>query len=176
MTIFLIIAAVGLLFIAVSFFFGELVGDFDFDGDGAGDGIVNTRVLSVFVLSFGACGAIATHLGFGAATSAGAGLAAGLVLGGLVALFGWFLHRQQASSSVGQVHLVGRTAQVTVSIPAGGIGQVMCRVGEERVEKLARARDGAELKAGSLVFIEDFAGDSAIVSAADGQYGYLPRA
>ncbi|HZI18210.1 MAG TPA: hypothetical protein VEY09_06385 [Pyrinomonadaceae bacterium] len=176
MTVFLIIAAAGLLFIVASFFLGEIFGDLDFDGDGSGDGVINTRVLAVFVLSFGSFGAIATHLGYGAAVSSLAGLAGGLALGGLVALFGWFLHKQQASSSVGQSQLVGRTAQVTVSIPAGGVGQVLCRVGEERVEKLARARDGAELKAGSVVLIEDFAGDSAIVSAAGDHYGYLPRA
>jgi hypothetical protein len=176
MTVFLIIAAAGLLFIAASFFLGEIIGDFDFDGDGAGDGIVNTRVLAVFVLSFGAFGAIASQFGFGAAASSIVGLAGGLVLGGLVALFGWFLHKQQATSSVGQAQLVGRTAQVIVSIPPGGVGQVICRVGEERVEKLARARDGVELKAGSLVLIEEFAGESAIVSPAGDHYGYLPRA
>lgn len=175
LTVFLVIAAVGLFFIAASFFLGDLIDDFDFDGDGIGDGIINTRVIAVFILAFGGFGAVASQLGFGAFTGAAAGLASGIVLGGLVALFGWFLHKQQASSSVGQAQLVGRTAQVTVSIPAGGIGQVMCRVGEERVEKLARVRDGVELKAGSLVLIEDFAGDSAIVTPAGDAYNYLPR-
>jgi len=176
MTVFLIIAAVGLLFIAATFFLGELHADVHLGDDVDGHGLINTRVIAVFVLAFGGFGAIATQLGAGAAVGVAAGLAGGVALGGLVALFGWFLHKQQASSSVGQAQLLGRTAQVTVSIPAGGVGQVICRVGEERVEKLARARDGAELRAGSLVLIEEFAGDSAIVSAAGDHYGYLPRA
>jgi hypothetical protein len=41
---------------------------------------------------------------------------------------------------------------------------VSCRVGEERVEKLARARDNREIKAGSTVRVEEVAGDSLIVS------------
>jgi hypothetical protein len=173
LTVFLAIAAVGLLLLAVSFFLGEF-----FDGDGAGDfhGLVNTRALAVFVLSFGGFGAIATQAGLGGFASSLAGLGGGVVLGGLVGLFGWFLRRQEASSSVGQAQLVGRTAQVTVGIPAGGVGQVTCRVGEERVEKLARARDGAELRPGSLVVIEEFAGDSAVVSPAGDTHSFLPRA
>jgi hypothetical protein len=41
---------------------------------------------------------------------------------------------------------------------------VSFRIGEERVEKLARAKDDREIKAGSLVRVEEIAGDSLIVS------------
>jgi hypothetical protein len=53
---------------------------------------------------------------------------------------------------------------VTVRIQPGNVGQISCRVGDERVEKLARARDGAEIKAGEIVRIESIAADSVIVS------------
>jgi hypothetical protein len=72
---------------------------------------------------------------------------------------------QQASSSVTDSDLVGRMAQVTVSIGPGQVGQITCRVGDERVEKLARARDREEIKAGSIVRVDSIAGDSVVVSS-----------
>ncbi|HET9480100.1 MAG TPA: hypothetical protein VFO72_12175, partial [Pyrinomonadaceae bacterium] len=57
-----------------------------------------------------------------------------------------------------------------VSIAPGSLGQVSCRVGEERIEKLARARDNREIKAGSTVRVDEVAGDSLIVSPYDSTY------
>ena len=170
LTVFLGIAGLGIVFLVVSFLFGELLDDFGFHGDGGGGidghGFVDTRSVAVFITAFGGFGAIGVQSGLGVAASSLVGLGSGILLGGAVALFGRFLQGQQATSSVSGTQLVGRTALVTVAIPAGGIGQITCRVGEERVEKLARARDGAGLKAGDRVLIEEFAGDSVIVSPA----------
>jgi membrane protein implicated in regulation of membrane protease activity len=85
------------------------------------------------------------------------------VLGGIVSLFARFLYKQQSSSSVSTAQMVGRTAQVIVSIAPGSLGQVSCRVGEERIEMLARSRDNVEIKAGAMVRVEEIAGDSVIV-------------
>lgn len=175
LAVFLGIAALGLIFLVVSLVFGELLDDFGLHGAGDGGidghGIVDTRSLAVFVTAFGGFGAIGIQSGLGVVASSLVGLASGVVLGGAVALFGRFLYSQQATSSVSITQLVGRTAQVTVTIPAGGVGQITCRVGEERVEKLARARDSIELKTGARVMIEEFAGDSVIVSpAGNGQH------
>jgi hypothetical protein len=60
--------------------------------------------------------------------------------------------------------MIGRTAQVIVSIAPGSLGQVSCRIGEERVEKLARSKDNQEIRAGSIVRVDEIAGDSVIVS------------
>jgi len=92
------------------------------------------------------------------------GLAGGIVLGGLVSVFARFLYKQQATTSVTTAQLVGRTAQVIVSISPGSLGQVSFRIGEERVEKLARSKDDREIKVGSLVRVDEIAGDSLIVS------------
>lgn len=174
LTVFLGIAAIGLIFLVVSFIFGELLDDFGLHGGDSGidgHGFIDSRALAVLITAFGGFGAIGIQLGLGVLASSLLGLGSGVVLGGLVTLFGRFLYSQQASSSVGNAQLVGRTAQVTVMIPSGGIGQVSCRVGEERVEKLARSRESFELKPGMLVRIEEIAGDSAIVSPdADAQH------
>jgi len=172
LTVFLIIAAVGFLFLLASLVMGDLFEHLGVDGgfDSApdGPGFLDSRVISVFVTSFGGFGAIGTQAGFGIVISSFLGLAGGIILGGIVSLFGQFLYKQQATSSVSVNQLVGRTAQVIVGIQAGNVGQISCRIGEERVEKLARARDGKEIKTGAIVRIEEIAGDSVIVSIEDG--------
>jgi hypothetical protein len=179
LTVFLIIAGVGLTFLVVSLLFGELFDhagiDVGLDGGGHGPGFLDTRAISVFITSFGGFGAIGIQMGLGVLASSLLGLGSGVVLGGIVSLFARFLYGQQASSSVSASQLVGRTAQITVSIPAGGIGQISCRIGEERVEKIARTRDGIELKAGTLVRIEEIAGDSVIVSSSSEGQSFQPR-
>ena len=178
LTVFIAIAAFGLVFLVVSLLFGELLNDFGLGSDGGGPdghGFIDTRSVAVFLTAFGGFGAIGVRSGLGVVPSALLGLASGLVLGGAVALFGRFLYSQQSTSSVSGSQLVGRTAQVTVTIPAGGVGQVSCRVGEERVEKIARAREGVELKSGALVVIEEFTGDSVIVSPGAGSESYTQR-
>lgn len=166
--VFLAIAAIGFIFLLVSLILGDIFDSFgidaDLDGGADGHGLLDSRVISVFVTSFGGFGAIGIQMGLGIAVSSLLGLAGGVVLGGLVSLFARFLYKQQSSSSVGTAQMVGRTAQVIVSIAPGSLGQISCRVGEERVEKLARSKDNQEIKVGAMVRIDEVAGDSVIVS------------
>lgn len=169
--VFLGIAALGFVFLLVSLVVGDIFDSFGFDTDltGGADGhsLLDSRVISVFVTAFGGFGAMGIQMGLSTPASSLLGLGGGVILGGLVSLFGRFLYKQQSSSSVTSAQLVGRPAQVVVSIAPGGLGQVSCRVGEERVEKLARARDNREIKAGATVRVEEIAGDSLIVSPYD---------
>ncbi len=170
LAVFLIIAAIGFVFLLISLVIGDIFDSFGFDTglDGAdGHALLDSRVLSVFVTAFGGFGAIGIQLGLSILASSLLGLAGGIILGGLVSLFGRFLYNQQSSSSVTTAQLVGRPAQVIVSIAPGSMGQVSCRVGEERVEKLARTRDNREIKAGATVRVDEVAGDSLIVSPYD---------
>jgi membrane protein implicated in regulation of membrane protease activity len=166
--VFVGIAALGFVFLLISLVVGDLFDTFGFetglDGAGDGHGFLDSRVISVFVTAFGGFGAIGIQMGLSIVASSILGLVGGLVLGGLVSLFARFLYKQQSTSSVTASQLVGRTAQVIVSIGPGSLGQVSCRIGEERVEKLARARDNQEIKAGATVRVEEVAGDSLIVS------------
>ena len=172
MTIFLVIGGLGFLFLLVSFIVGDIFNaigfDFDTNLDANHDfGVFDSRVIAIFLTAFGGFGAIGTSLGYGAAVSSLFGILGGIAFGALVFYFGRFLYRQQSSSSVTEEDLIGRTAQVVVAIHPGQIGQIACRIGEERVEKIARARDGAEIKAGQTVFIEAITGDAVIVSVDD---------
>src|SRR5215207_11584541 len=151
--VFLAIAAIGFIVLLVSLVAGDIFDSFGFetglDGGTDGQGFLDSRVISVFVTAFGGFGAIGIQAGLSIVASSLLGLGGGIVFGGLVSLFARFLYKQQSTSSVGTAQLIGRTAQVVVSIAPGSLGQVSCRIGEERVEKLARAKDNREIKAGA---------------------------
>jgi len=173
--VFLGIATVGFIVLIISFVFGELFEhggdlfgghDTDFHGDG-GISILSSRVVSVFITAFGGFGAIGIHLGYGIGASSGMGLAGGLVFGGLIYLFATFLYSQQASTDVRISELAGRTGEVSVAIPKGGLGQVRCTVGQSVVEKIARSKDGEEIPANTIVLIEVVVGETILVRKAE---------
>jgi hypothetical protein len=172
-SIFLGIAAIGFLFLIVSFLFGEMfghdVGDHggDVHGDVHGVGFLNSRVLSVFITAFGGFGAIGAHLGYRVEASTGLGLAGGLVFGFIIYVFARFLYGQQASSGIGTGELIGRTAQISVAIPEGGLGQVRCALGETVVEKIARTVDGKAIPIHTSVTIESIVGETVLVRRVD---------
>ncbi len=166
-SVFLAIGAVGFLFLIISLIFGEI---FDHLGvgfdhlDHGGPGFFSTRIVAVFVTAFGGFGAVGIHYGLGPLAASGLGFASGGVFGGAIYAFASFLYSQQASSDVKSSDLVGQIARVVVAIPAGGIGQVRCRLGEELVDKIARTRDGAPLPENVSVRIDEVLGETVIVA------------
>lgn len=167
MIIFLLIGAVGFLFLLASFLIGDIFDalGMDFGLDASHDfGVFDSRVVGIFLTAFGGVGLIGAILGFGAVASTLFAVLGGVALGAVVFYFGRMLYNQQSNSSVSAGDLVGRRAQVVVAIHPGKVGQISCLVGEERIEKLARAADGSELKAGETVFIEQITGDAVLVS------------
>jgi hypothetical protein len=59
--------------------------------------------------------------------------------------------------------MLGQTGRVIIGIPAGGVGQVRCRVGEELVDKIARSHDGAPVPEHSTVRVEEVLGETIVV-------------
>jgi membrane protein implicated in regulation of membrane protease activity len=167
-TVFLGIAGVGFVFLLLSLIFGELFdhfGDHDFgDHDHGGPSFFSSRVLSVFVTAFGGFGAVAVYYGLSTPAASGVGFASGVFFGGLIYMFARFLYGQQASTELRAADVVGQQARVVVTIPAGGVGQVRCRVGEEVIDKVARSRDGGAIPENTLVRIEENLGDVVIVA------------
>lgn len=162
-TVFLAIAAAGFLFLAVSAVFGEVFEHFDALDDHGGPGFFSTRVMAVFVTAFGGGGAIATYYGVPPLPASGVGLGTGLVFGGAIYAFARFLFHQQASSDVRAGDLVGQIGRVVIAIPAGGVGQIRCRIGEELVDKIARSSTGDPVGENLTVEIEDVLGETVIV-------------
>lgn len=122
-------------------------------GDGDAPGPFSTRVLAVFLAAFGMVGAAARYTGLTPLTSAAAGLGGGYGFGWLA----WRLLRlvwsQGASSHIRAQDLVGQHAEVTVAVPASGVGQVACIVNGVRTYQIARSASGGDIPLGTHVRI-----------------------
>lgn len=178
MLIYAAIGAFGLLFLLVMLVFGDLFGgdhDIHVEGgdvgggdhaleQGTGPSVLSARVMAAFLTAFGGGGVIARYYGLPHPAASGVGLASGLVLAGVVYQFARMLYGQQASSEVRMAGLVGRTGEVTVSIPAGGVGQITLAYGGERTSQIARSEDGAPIPAGAEVVVRALRGDSLVVA------------
>ena len=166
-SIFLTISGIGFLTLLVALVFGGVFEHFDMSGDHdlshGGPSFFSVRILSVFVTAFGGFGAVATHYQMGPFPASAVGFASGLFFAGLIYAFASFLYGQQASTDVRTNDLVGQSARVVIAIPPGGVGQVRCRVGEELVDKIARARLGVAIAENVAVVIDEVLGDTVVV-------------
>jgi membrane protein implicated in regulation of membrane protease activity len=171
MLIYAAIGGFGLLFLLVMLFVGDLfgadheihVGDHGDFGHEGGPGIFSARIMASFLTAFGVGGIVARYYGLSHPAAAGCGVVAGAVMSTLVYQFARILYSQQASSEVQMSRLVGKTAEVTVGIPQGGMGQVTLEYGGERTTQIARSKDGAVIVPGTEVVITALRGDSVIV-------------
>ncbi len=164
-SVFLAICAIGFLFLMTALVFGGLFDFFeaDHDFDAGGPGFFSSRVMAVFVTTFGGSGAVATYYGLSPVPAAIAGLVSGMIFGGAIYAFARFLFNQQASTEVRSGDLVGAVARVVIAIPAGGVGQIRVRLGEELMDKIARTRDGVPIGENASVTIDEVLGETVIV-------------
>jgi membrane protein implicated in regulation of membrane protease activity len=166
--VFLVIGGVGFIFLVISLVFGELFehfegADFDHDIDHGGPGFFSVRGMAVFVTAFGATGALGIRYGLSPLAASAAGFGGGVVFAYAIYLFARFLYGQQATSEIHTQELVGQSARVVVAIPAGGVGQVRCRVGEEIFDKVARAQGDEAIPENATVRVEEVLGEIVIV-------------
>jgi membrane protein implicated in regulation of membrane protease activity len=166
-SVFTAIAAVGFLFLVVSLFFSGILehfdGGLDHDLEHGGPGFFSTRVISVFITAFGGFGAIATHYGLEPLAASSVAFVGGVALATPIYFFARFLYGQQATSELRSQDLVGQIGRVVVAIPSGGVGQVRCRLGEELVDKVARAKDPEAIAENASVVVEEVLGETIVV-------------
>lgn len=166
-TVFLAIAAFGFIFLLVSLVFGEVFdhfgGGFEHDIDHGGPSFLSPRILSVFITAFGGTGAVATHYGLNTVGASGAGFVSGVCFASIIYAFARFLYGQQASTTVQNTDFTGRPGRVVVSIPANGVGQVRCVIGEEMIDKMARSKSGEALPENTVVLVDQVLGEIVIV-------------
>jgi hypothetical protein len=67
--------------------------------------------------------------------------------------------------------LVGKSAEVSVAIAEGGLGQITITLGGERSEHIARSADGRGVPRGAEVIVTGLRGDSVIVARPAGAPG-----
>ena len=178
MLIYAAIGGFGFLVLLVMLFVGELFGadhevsahDISVDhGDvdhGGGPSIFSARIMASFLTAFGVGGVIGRYYNLSHPAASGVGVVAGIVMSSVVYQFARILYSQQASSEIHMTALVGRSAEVTVAIPAGGMGQIALTFGGERSEHIARTADGRALSRGAEVIITALRGDAVVVAPA----------
>jgi membrane protein implicated in regulation of membrane protease activity len=174
MLIYAAIGAVGFLILIAMLVVGDFFGsDHDVghdlgvdhpDADPGGPGIFSVRIMAAFLTAFGVGGVVGRYYNFSHPGSSGLGVLFGVVMATIVYQFAKLLHSQQASSEIKMATLVGRTAEVSVAIPAGGVGQVTLSVGGERSEHIARAAGAEALPRGSEVVVTALRGDGLVVA------------
>lgn len=138
-------------------------GDFEHAG---GPSVFSLRIMSSFLTAFGVGGVIARYYNLSHPAASGVGVVAGIVMSTAVYQFARILYSQQASSEVHMATLVGKTAEVLVAIPDGGVGQVTLTMGGERTDQIARSADGRALARGTEVVITAIRGDVVVVAPA----------
>jgi len=168
------IAAFGFLFLLIMLFAGDLFGGdheitahdgaLDHAGDFGGPSIYSARIMASFLTAFGVGGVVARYYGLSHPAASGVGIVTGVVMSSIVFQFAKILYSQQASSEVQMAMLVGRSAEVSVGIPSGGVGQISLTVGGQRTEQVARSATGAAVPRGTAVLITALRGDSVVVA------------
>lgn len=132
--------------------------------DAGGPSLFSVRIMASFLTAFGVGGVVARYNDFPHPAASGVGVVAGIVMAGIVYQFAKVLYGQQASSELKMTSLLGKTAEVSVGIPAAGVGQITLTIGGERSDHLARGAGGAAVPRGTEVVITALRGDSVIVS------------
>ena len=173
------IAAFGVLMLLSMLLLGELfggdhevtahdvaIGDSD---HGGGTSIFSTRIISAFLTAFGVGGVVARYYGLSHPAASGVGTLVGVLMSAAVYQFAKLLYSQQASSELHMTGLVGTAAQVSVAIPAGGIGQVAVSAQGQSSEHIARSADGRAVARGADVVVTGIRGDAVIVTPASSQ-------
>lgn len=166
MIFFIGIALLGAVMLAVSAFSGDQDGGgFDGDGDVAhGPSFLSLKTVSLFMVGTGLAGALAASYSGGVTFFASLlAVLGGLALGWVGYAFLKLVYGQQASSLIKTEDLIGLEAQVSIAIPAHGIGQVGCVVNSRRVYHEARSKDEEAIQEGINVFIVDVQGGVVIV-------------
>ncbi|MGB3717655.1 MAG: hypothetical protein WA996_24790 [Candidatus Promineifilaceae bacterium] len=169
----------GIVVLSFIFAFLSLIGagldqviDFDLDADGEGPfDLVGISPFSaaVFGSAFGLTGLI-THvwLEMESIPSVLWATGVGIVFGGLAqAFFLYVLSPSKSSHFSLERDAVGREAEVTVTIPSEGQGQIAFTIVSGRARLGARSGDGKEIRTGSLVVIKKIVGRVAIVEPFD---------
>lgn len=121
--------------------------------------------IAAFITSFGGIGLIATQaLRVDSTASLLWAIGGALVVAAVShLLFFYVFIAPQASSALKWSDIIGVTAEVTVPIPANGVGEIAYVAMGERHTATARSADGAEIQRGKLVVITSLAGTVMIV-------------
>jgi membrane protein implicated in regulation of membrane protease activity len=173
---------IGFLYSVLSLVLGwisDVGGHFHLELGGHGDvpghadtghlGPISGTTVATFITGFGGGGVIAHYwLGWPLLGSLGLAIGSGIVVAAAAyAILEFIFKETQAGSEFAVGETVGREAEVIVSIPAGGVGEVAYIMRGQREQSSARAVDAAAIPKGSPVVITRVSGPTAWVRRKD---------
>lgn len=146
---------------------GDVDADASFDGDSSGGDlrIFSPVSIGAFLAVFGGVGLIMTA-GFDMEPRLSlviAGIAAAGVSLLVAAVYGRLLVALHGSTNISQTDMVGLEGVVTTPIPAGGMGEVLFEVHNERMSRPARSADHTLIPRGTTVTIEEALGAGVLI-------------
>lgn len=160
--VFLVLGGVGIVVLAVSLFFGELLhlGHVDVDG------LFSVPAMAGFVGALGFAGAIGSSLaggsGTGAATvGAAVGLAAALPVGWFAARFTRALQTMPTDKTLVPSDLIGASGVIVTPVPASGFGEVRLSIAGQHLKYYAKA--DRPLATGTAVFVVEAPTETSVV-------------
>lgn len=123
--------------------------------------------LATLFASLGAYGIIAKHgLGVGDGASLALAVPAAMATAYGVTYLGWrMVQGARASSVIRLAELSGSLAEVTTPIPAGGLGEAVAVVGNQRFSAPAREETGRAVPRGAPVVVVGMVGPTLVVRA-----------
>jgi membrane protein implicated in regulation of membrane protease activity len=128
-------------------------------------GPISGTTVATFITGFGGGGVIAHYwLRWPLLGSLAVAIGSGIVVAAAAyAILDFIFKETQAGSEFAVGETVGREAEVIVTIPAGGVGEVAYIMRGQREQSSARAIDAAVIPKGSAVVIERVSGPTAYV-------------
>ena len=130
-------------------------------------GIFSVRGVALLATGFGGLGFL-IYLSTGKLLfSTAAALVGGYIFAFLVLYTLKVFKSQQANSLISMSSAVGAEGIVTISIPAGGLGEVSLLVSGREMFKPARSRNGVPIQAGARVQVNQITGGALVVTPAD---------
>jgi len=162
--LYIILAAVGVIFLGISIFTGgeadiDLdVGDVDFDVSDAEVGndsvsLFSIRTLATFLLAFGLAGWSTFRGGAGITVQILSGFGAGLVVSFLYYLVMKGMYAMQGGSAISAIDLIGKTGTISIPTTDSGKGQVRIATNTGSTEYNCIEKSNKKLKLNELVNI-----------------------
>ncbi len=165
MLIFVAIALSGLLLTIGSHIFGDHDMDHDHDvsHDAGGSGestvsIFSMKVISTFIMTFGAAGAVARYYDLSYPNASFVGASSGVFFAIVMWLVYKAIYKQQGSSVVNTSDAVGLTATVVTPIDQGAIGEVGMTMNGRYCTFMACSNDGKPIDKDKTVIVEKVVG------------------
>ena len=166
--VYLSILGAGFVLLLAMAFGGD--GDSDFDTDGGSPNFFSMKVISCFLVGFGAMAIVSSFwitYAMAAKQKMAFDLGLGLIGGIIMGVIGWsvfnFFLSQQASYRVTQQEFIGKRANLRVGVPADGLGEIFIEHAGRNQTVDVKSESGEAIASGTRVEVVSVSGNIGFV-------------